>query len=200
MIKLFVDDCSDVTVTVRCQLITQHIEVGHCERTEIDVAVPVQTVQVDLSSDVTVRYRQNVMAEGHKVYHAGVKGLVVKRDLGGASTAHNYQTSLLEENAGDQPKEEVQFLTHLKRAFFSHAQGADVANLARAPDGELKTERVRRAHGMMPLTDEELSRLAGSEEIDGAGKRQALDKKTVGLRAGKHLLTRQPGAGRERGV
>ena len=72
---------------------------------------------------------QNVMAEGHKVYHAGVKGLVVKRDFANDETSHDYE---LAEHAADAPKEELQFLTHLK-------------------NDQLKTERVRRAHGWVRL-------------------------------------------------
>ena len=59
------------------------------------------------------------------MYHAGVKGLVVERAYEGDKAQHDYLDEPEDANA---PKEELQFLTHLK-------------------NGQLKTERVRRAMG-----------------------------------------------------
>jgi len=126
LIKIFVDDCSETTISIFCPLITQHLEISHSEKLVIDVAYPLQTVQIDLCDDIKIKYRQNVMNEATKVYHAGVKNLVVERVFEGDQAVHDY--TIIEDSEGA-PKEEVQFVTHLKGG------------------SSLSTERVRRVHG-----------------------------------------------------
>jgi len=171
LIKIFVDNCENTHVVLDCSIITQHVEVSHCDNMEITVAQPLQTIQIDLCDGVKVRYNQNVMQEGHRLYHAAVKRLEVHH-FDSCSVEHDY-TDL---EAGDEkvPLEERQFVTHLK-------------------SDKLVTERVRRASGIMPMTDEELSKVAGTAEIESAHIRQAKEKKTAGNEAFKDAEYMQAG-------
>ena len=45
--KLFVENCTNVVVTVRCVVITQHLEVWNCAETTLRLDAPVATVQAD---------------------------------------------------------------------------------------------------------------------------------------------------------
>lgn len=159
LIKVFMDECENVELTIKCSLVTSHLEISHSEKIEVIVAFPTHTIQVDLSNDIVVRYRQNCFQPGFSVYHAGVNKLRVHHvtdDL----VEHDYDDN---EDVEDKstPKEEKQYVTHLK-------------------DGKLFTERVRRGKGMMPLTDAELATIAGSDEIEMANSREAATKKIGG--------------------
>lgn len=168
LIKIFVSDCARTEITLACNLITQHIEISHCEDMKLVVARPTETIQIDLVDGMEVTYNQNVLQEGHKLYHAGVKKLVVHQ-FGTDSARHDYTN--LEDTDANIPAEERQYLTHLK-------------------DGLLVTERVRLGHGIMPLTESELSKLAGTEAIETAHLRQATNKKECGneaFKTGEHL-------------
>jgi len=168
LIKVFIDSCEGTEVILKCPLITQHLEISHSENMTLIVAIPTETIQVDLCDGVVVRYSQNCLKEGHKLYHAGVKRLEVHH-FDSHSTQHDY--SDLEKGDENSPMEERQFLTHLKGE-------------------QLLTERVRHASGIMPLTDAELSKVAGDEEILRANLRQAQTKKVGGNEAfalGEHL-------------
>lgn len=164
LIKVFVESCVDCEITLHCNLITQHCEVAHCENMKIIVAEPLNTLQIDLSKNVHVLYKQNVLKEGNRVYHAGVSGLTVQH-YDYDKKEHDYAN--IEESekdtTGNAPAEEYQFITHL-------IPGRD----------KLKTERVRRAHGMMPLTDEELAKLTESTNLTEANVRRAKEKKVGG--------------------
>lgn len=161
LIKLFISDCANTTIDIGCMLITQHVEISHCENMTINVTLPMETIQVDLCDGIVVKYSQNCLLEGNKLYHAGVKRLVVHHfDV--ASVEHDYTD--LEPEDDHAPLEERQFVTHLK-------------------NDRLVTERVRRASGMMPLTDDELAKVAEADEIATAHLRQARDKRTAGNEA-----------------
>ena len=163
LIKVFVENCENTEVTLNCGLITQHIEISHSDNMTLIVGIPTMTVQVDLVDGMVVRYQQNALKEGNRLYHAGVKRLEVHH-YDSASVVHDYTE--LEPSDDNVPLEERQFVTHLK-------------------NDRLVTERVRRASGMMPMTDEELSKVAGTEEIEGAYLRQAKEKKVAGNEAFK---------------
>ena len=163
VIKVFISNCEETKVTMRCGTITQHVELSHCTDFELAMGVPTHTVQADLCERLTVRFEQNCLREGDRLYHAGVTGLQVLHWTEDR-IEHNYTEHDIEYEYDKKPKEEWQFITHLV-------------------DGRLKTERVRQAHGIMPLTEQELSKLVGTSEIDTARLRQAQTKKTGGNEA-----------------
>lgn len=166
LIKIFVDDCDKVKLVVKCSTITQHIEVSRSSDLELVLALPLHTLQLDLVEGITIRYEANCLREGDRLYHAGVKGLSVHHS-DGQHVSHDYTDSQLHQGDAatqNMPEEEKQYVTHLK-------------------NGVLLTERVRRASGMMPLTDEELAKVAGDTEIETAHIRQAKEKRTAGNEA-----------------
>ena len=55
--KLFVENCTNVVVTVRCVVITQHLEVWNCAETTLRLDAPVATVQADSCRDCVVVLR-----------------------------------------------------------------------------------------------------------------------------------------------
>lgn len=166
LIKIFIDDCEKVKFVIKCVTITQHVEISRSSDLEVVLALPLHTLQLDLVDGIVVRYEQNCLLEGDRVYHAGVKRLTVHH-FDEQKVEHDYTNSELHANdvAGqNMPEEEKQYVTHLKK-------------------GVLLTERVRRASGMMPLTDEELAKVAGDTEIETAHIRQAKEKRTAGNEA-----------------
>ena len=70
--KLFVENCTNVVVTVRCVVITQHLEVWNCAETTLRLDAPVATVQADSCRDcvVVLRAREDLGA----VVHATCEG------------------------------------------------------------------------------------------------------------------------------
>lgn len=80
MIKIFVEDCEECTLTVGCTTITSYLEMGHCTNCNVNVTAPMHTVQLDLCDGVIVTYCDGpgALQPGMKVYHAGVKGLAVR--------------------------------------------------------------------------------------------------------------------------
>jgi len=84
LIKLFVEHCDDVTVTLKCRLVTSFVDVAHSK----DVALissseeaELRTVQVDLSRGVQVTTTRSAAAAVVKVYHAGCTNLSVNGDV-----------------------------------------------------------------------------------------------------------------------
>jgi len=78
MIKLFVEGCVDTKVTLRCKLITSHVEVSHCDRVEVSVqGEELHTLQVDLSKSVRLTYGPGLFKPEHKVYSAGCLDLSI---------------------------------------------------------------------------------------------------------------------------
>ena len=70
--KVFVENCTNVVVTVRCVVITQHLEVWNCAETTLRLDAPVATVQADSCRDcvVVLRAREDLGA----VVHATCEG------------------------------------------------------------------------------------------------------------------------------
>mmetsp|Transcript_69973 Transcript_69973/g.221714 ORF Transcript_69973/g.221714 Transcript_69973/m.221714 type:complete len:456 (-) Transcript_69973:116-1483(-) len=85
LIKLFIEDCKRCRVNLHCSLKTSFVEIAHCEGVTLEVSThPAHTVQVDMSSHVTVIYRQGAMVPGvSKCYHNSVTGLKVEYDASG---------------------------------------------------------------------------------------------------------------------
>ena len=52
--KVFVENCTNIVVTVRCLVITQHLEVWNCVDTTLRLDAPVATVQADSCRDCAV--------------------------------------------------------------------------------------------------------------------------------------------------
>jgi tetratricopeptide (TPR) repeat protein len=168
IIKVFIDNCVNTKIIVKCAIITQHLEISHSKKCEVVIAIPTQTLQIDLCTDIKLLFNQNCLLPGQRIYHAGVSNLEVvnwEHDM----LTHNFEDFTVPEYDLDQTmsRKEWQYITHLV-------------------NDKLKTERVRHAHGIMPLTQGELNKLVTSDsEIEEARLRSAMEKKTGGSEAFK---------------
>eukprot|EP00947_MAST-08B_sp_MAST-8B-sp1_P005813 g5813.t1 len=126
LIKLFVEDCEDCKLRLGCSLITDHLEVSHCERTELRIEEPLKTLQLDLCSELDVVYPPGVFREGDFIYHAGVSKS--RFTVKGATAEFDYLAGGAKAE-GQACAEEYQFETTV---------GAD---------GELRTGKVMRTTG-----------------------------------------------------
>lgn len=96
LIKFFIENCKDCTVRLHCSLKTSFVEINHCERVNLIVSThPAHTVQVDISSDISVFYHQNTFSADSKLYHASVRRLTVQYDAAG--TGHDIQVQELDD-------------------------------------------------------------------------------------------------------
>jgi tetratricopeptide (TPR) repeat protein len=91
-IKLFVDGCRKCSILLHCSMVTSHIEISHCEDVTITITKKmISTVQVDLSENITVYFKQNMMNEKCKVYHCAVRSIHLKYDHDGTGKDEKIQ-------------------------------------------------------------------------------------------------------------
>lgn len=88
LVKLFLEECVDTSVTVECKILTQHLEIVRCERLQLFLKVKTETVQVDLSKNVKIVCDKEVCP---KVYHAGVQDLQICSEDTGTCTTHDFR-------------------------------------------------------------------------------------------------------------
>lgn len=117
VVKVFVEDCTDVTILVECRLVTSFVDMSRCTRVRLVATETLHTIQCDLSDGVDLELPDSFA----KVYHAGAKNLTVT--LGGNKEVFEDYQSRVAENA---PAEEQQFVTHVV-------------------DGEVMSERLNRS-------------------------------------------------------
>uniref|UniRef100_A0A7S2SP07 Uncharacterized protein n=1 Tax=Rhizochromulina marina TaxID=1034831 RepID=A0A7S2SP07_9STRA len=121
MIKVFVERCTGCTFTVKCRLITSFIEVGHSDQCELRVEEnELHTLQVDLSSDLTVTYAEGLFKPEHKIYSAGTRNMQVLAEGGRLSSNSDFLRDLApvvvhgeERSMSDPRSEEQHFITQL---------------------------------------------------------------------------------------
>lgn len=83
-IKLFIDGCKRCSISLNCSMVTSHVEIAHCEDVTIFICKKmISTVQVDLSENITVQFKQNLMNEQCKIYHSAVRNIHIKYDHDG---------------------------------------------------------------------------------------------------------------------
>jgi hypothetical protein len=131
LVKVFVEQCERCRFVVRCNILTQHIEVSRCRDVELDVDSPLQTIQVDLSDSVAILCDLDCCK---KVYHAGVSNLRVCHE-GTGCVAHDFLTipSDAPLDATRVPLEEQQYVTEMV-------------------GGALRTDKVH-LEGLVPVKD-----------------------------------------------
>jgi len=79
IIKIFIEKCVECTITVKCKMITSHLEVSHCETLNLNVEEEeIHTVQVDLCKNVNLHYGKGLFKEDHRIYSAGCLNLNMK--------------------------------------------------------------------------------------------------------------------------
>ena len=122
--KVFISQCEDVVVELRCPLITSFVEVSRCTKTTLITSKVLHTVQCDLCDDCSIIWAtkecfHEAQDPGSRVYSAACRRLGVA--VGGRQNSmrvevDNFDRSLCDENI---PIEEQQFVTfqasHMRR-------------------------------------------------------------------------------------
>eukprot|EP01129_Flabellula_baltica_P009159 TRINITY_DN3696_c0_g1_i1.p1 TRINITY_DN3696_c0_g1~~TRINITY_DN3696_c0_g1_i1.p1 ORF type:complete len:396 (+),score=134.34 TRINITY_DN3696_c0_g1_i1:67-1188(+) len=151
LVKLFIEDCHDCVITVNCPLSTGVIELWKCSNVVLNVNNETGTLQVDLSSDITLDFQ-------HKKYlgsvvQAGVHNLnFVFRD----SEEFNFLSGLeqLKEQYPDLDLNEThdQFITRwIKKELLTEL-------IVRMENGYPTTDREQQEMEQNGATDENLSK------------------------------------------
>lgn len=110
LIKLFIVECSDTTITIDCKILTEHVEILRCERLHLNIKVKTEILQIDLSRDVIIMCDKDSC---RKVYHAGVQQLQVCSEDTETCIIHDFRfpdDPLLDVEPGQIP-EEQQYIT-----------------------------------------------------------------------------------------
>jgi tetratricopeptide (TPR) repeat protein len=92
IIKVFIEKCVDCTVTVKCKMITSHLEVSHCNNLNLNIEEEeIHTVQVDLCKGMQLQYGKGLFKPDHRIYSAGCLDLNMKiiESDGGEYTSRN---------------------------------------------------------------------------------------------------------------
>mmetsp|Transcript_29735 Transcript_29735/g.28444 ORF Transcript_29735/g.28444 Transcript_29735/m.28444 type:complete len:457 (-) Transcript_29735:206-1576(-) len=80
-IKLFIDGCKKCSISLHCSMVTSHVEIAHCEDVTIFICKQmISTIQVDLSENITVHFKHNLMNEKCKIYHSAVRNIHIEYD------------------------------------------------------------------------------------------------------------------------
>jgi hypothetical protein len=142
VIKVFLTNLKNCTVRIKCKIISGCVEMHRCENVQIIIeGGPVATLQADLSSDITVLYRDapsgksdstNGLYWGEspddRIFHAGVSNFTITVERDGVMES-SIQSDFIKDGAvavGNAKPEEYQFVTSVV-------------------DGQLLTESVVRA-------------------------------------------------------
>lgn len=86
--KVFIEKCTNCTFTLACKINTSTVEISHCSGIKVYVSQhTVQTIQVDLSSQISLFYNQGLWEVTTKIYHSGVSDLRIEYDHKGTGAA-----------------------------------------------------------------------------------------------------------------
>ena len=168
LIKVFVLNCTHLTISLSRRLLTSHVEVSHSHNLTLDVVSSrLSTLQLDLCNDVSVTYGPGTFdGDDDRVYHAGVKGLTVRAVVPDGTTGGLTVKEIKADYEGDGAraihearKEEYQFATML------------------VDGNELKTEHLVRV-GNKFLTGKQWKEVDDNTTVDGGGGDDEKDAKT----------------------
>ena len=177
VIKVFVADCCDCTVSVECALVTSFLEVSNCARTTVFARATLHTVQCDLCADLTVAWPSPAVfdaarPEGPRVFSAGCERLVVDAGGGRTSTADNREDAADPEDCGT-PRDEQQFLTMFVEAtgelLTERVVATGPGRLVGATARQVDDERADAARRGLPTTPDADDRAANAERNKVAG-------------------------------
>uniref|UniRef100_A0A7S2MG98 C-CAP/cofactor C-like domain-containing protein n=1 Tax=Helicotheca tamesis TaxID=374047 RepID=A0A7S2MG98_9STRA len=145
LIKVFIENCTDVEIVSLCKIITSTIEVTRCENVQLGIGQEkISTIQADMCSDLTIKFQSAGIWGGKedRIYHAGVSDMTVilpnhdKLKDEPIRKSMDYIKDGAQER-GNATKEEYQFVTFVEQA-----------------TNQLKTESLVRIKGRM-LTETE---------------------------------------------
>mmetsp|Transcript_114 Transcript_114/g.208 ORF Transcript_114/g.208 Transcript_114/m.208 type:complete len:442 (-) Transcript_114:174-1499(-) len=163
LVKLFVEGCSRCKLHIDGSLVTSTVEISRCEDITISfMKQPTHTVQVDMSSNVTVYYAERLFDDNCKVYHSGVRNLRVDYDhVGDGNTKY-------------QVLDDIELCEmHDKLNTPSSALTSDRQFVTTFVDGDLITDLVVRDAGGHPTTLRELEQRR--KAVEAAALEKGLD-------------------------
>jgi hypothetical protein len=141
--KVFVEGCSDCTVTVKGAVLSEHVEVWECQGVRVRYDAPVGTTQVDQSRNVVLSFAERGFL-GAVVFATSVD---VRVGFGAETNGAEYERLDHDSLAPGDHREIPQFIT-------------------RVVDGALLTERLIRGKDEYPTTERELRAALGDELTD----------------------------------
>jgi hypothetical protein len=127
-IKLFIDGCKKCSITLHCSMVTSHVEIAHCEDVTMFICKKmISTIQVDLSENITVHFKQNLMNEKCKIYHSAVRNIHIEYDHHGtggdlkSQDLDDYELAKLNTNLqnGTTPSDQQFITTYLNADFIT---------------------------------------------------------------------------------
>ncbi len=81
LIKIFIESCKNCTIQLDCSIKTSHVDVSHCENVTLIIGKQViHTIQVDISTNVSILYKKGLFNDQCKLYHSYVRSLKVDYD------------------------------------------------------------------------------------------------------------------------
>lgn len=125
LIKVFIEDVSDMEVLVSCKILTGCIELYKCHNVSVRIHTPLPTVQVDDSTHVTLIHPMPYHAAADRILHAGCNNLSIRipKDSTSQTNSTANDNILVETTCnyladgavavGNAPPEEFQFVTTL---------------------------------------------------------------------------------------
>lgn len=181
VIKLFVEDCIDLTLRLECRLVTSFVDVARCERVRVSIAETLHTVQCDLSRDIALEWASarvwdEAAPEGPKVYHAGCRQLEIDAGDGRKECFLDYLSGSNDEGRA----EEQQFVTHILNGSLVTERiihAGDSSNLIGATEREVDAHQA----DMVKLKEAERKRTAGNDCFKRSEYSQAAVHYTLAL-------------------
>ena len=147
LIKLFISNVHDCTVSIKCKIITGTVEVHNCSNVKICVesTATVATIQADLSNNIIIEYHdapsgqripgQHPMLywgddKNDRIYHAGITNMIIRR----------YRDNYIEDEITcDYVKDGAEAI--------GNASAKECQFITSCIDGKLQTEKVVRTAG-----------------------------------------------------
>lgn len=192
LIKIFVEDCKDLTVDLRTTFITSHLECAHCEGFKLRIQAPLNTLQLDLCSDVEVTMAPGIAQPCFgrpgfadyapaqpRVVHAGVTNLSISAQRSGGGDIPNAPSGasyvdLVERTATESdvtagtPAEEVQFITQL----IPNGSEFETERLVRVGERMLTTRELRDEQEIAPVVNSNIVEAGTTEGAMATAQRR----------------------------
>lgn len=158
--KVFIEGCNDCHFIFHAKLATSTVEVTRCNNITISVVSnAIHTMQLDMSSEVTVRYSYQLFTTDTKVYHSSVSNLRIEYDHMGSGDGvyqilDDHDLAKLNEHINVDSNGHQQFVTTYR-------------------DNDLVTDLVLRDRSGHPITMRELEERR--QMIERAAREKGLD-------------------------
>ncbi|GMI16843.1 hypothetical protein TrLO_g6231 [Triparma laevis f. longispina] len=186
LIKVFIEDCEGLTVNVKENVITQHVEISGCEGVVVNVEKRCSTIQIDLSKNCTVNYSPSTFnGVDDRVYHAGTSSLTV--NYSGQTVVCDYEKDGARQR-GEQSKEEYQFAVFWKEEKLSNEPLTRIGNKFLTGDIKDEPEALTETMKLEKLKEVTQHKEEGNEAFKNGEYAQAVLFYTLGVEKVTPLL------------